>query len=143
MGSKHVDTNDAHSQVIVTISTLSALQVCRLKKRRGIRVVRGVATMLMAGRAQNETASMANTDMVEDFEDDQHEQEEVRMATAVEEHEVASALLLTREEAVKKLHSMGFLSASDDWLQGCFAVHDTNGDGVLNESVLPISQTLH
>ena len=143
MGSKHVDTNDAHSQVIVTMSTLSALQVCRPKKRRGIRVVRGVATMLMAGRAQNETASMANTDMVEDFEDDQHEQEEVRMATAVEEHGVASALLLTREEAVKKLHSMGFLSASDDWLQGCFAVYDTNGDGVLNESVLPVSQTLH
>ena len=80
--------------------------------------------------------------MVEDFEDDQHEQEEVRMATAVEEHE-ASVLLLTREEAVKKLHNMGFLSASDDWLQGCFAVYDTNGDGVLNESVLPISQTLH
>ena len=138
MGSKHVDTNDAHSQVIVTMSTLSALQVCRPKKRRGIRVVRGVATMLMAGRAQNETASMANTDMVEDFEDDEHGQEEVRMAT-----EVASVLLLTREEAVKKLHNMGFLSASDDWLQGCFAVYDTNGDGVLNESVLPVSQTLH
>ena len=65
------------------------------------------------------------------------------MATAVEEHEVASVLLLTREEAVKKLHNMGFLSASDDWLQGCFAVYDTNGDGVLNESVLPVSQTLH
>ena len=138
MGSKHVDTNDAHSQVIVTMSTLSALQVCRPKKRRGIRVVRGVATMLMAGRAQNETASMANTDMVEDFEDDEHGQEEVRMAT-----EVASVLLLTREEAVKKLHNMGFLSASDDWLQGCFAVYDTNGDGALNESVLPVSQTLH
>lgn len=61
-----------------------------------------------------------------------------------ETEEVESIFLLTRrEEAVKKLHNMSFFSASDDWLQGCFAVYDTSGDGVLDQSALELQSNLN